>query len=112
MTNPTERPEERDSLAELEAEMFEELRGIQGLAPATTELLAMQVRTLINEVKERDEKLAELEPYNERLDRRVEQMEEALLPLVVVRNGQGDRAVLRAAQLLALSPTDTEEVSK
>jgi hypothetical protein len=45
----------------------------------------------------------------------VEQMEEALrevLPLVVVRNGQGDRAVLRAAQLLALSPTDTEEVSK
>jgi hypothetical protein len=46
------------------------------------------------------------------LKRRIKQMEEALrevLPLVVVRNGQGDRAVLRAAQLLALSPTDTEE---
>jgi hypothetical protein len=101
--NPTERPEERDSLP-----TWDEINLLVDTDPLALRDLA---RTLINEVKERDEKLAELEPYNERLDRRVEQMEEALREAEQARDAFRDE-MLRLGEgqgRAALSPSDTEE---
>src|SRR3954462_5598668 len=62
MTNPTERPEERDSLAEIESRLANRYRGDGETAyHINAPHLLDDLRTLINEVKQRDRKNAELE---------------------------------------------------
>jgi hypothetical protein len=56
MTTQTERPEERDWLAEIEKRWFDPLTPTPNVLGAAQ----LDLRTLINEVKERDEEAAEL----------------------------------------------------
>lgn len=113
-----ERPEERDSLAEIEERHIPSLD--PGICNEDRAPWPCDARTLINEVKEREERIAELErqapegyaQMSKALDHanaKRKQMEEALrelrtrVPLLRVRR------IVDAALSSEASPSDTEE---
>src|SRR4051812_35450080 len=108
--NPTERPEERDSLP-----TWDEIDLLVDTDPLALRDLA---RTLINEVKELREKLAKTQAVAalkrsqvEDMDTRIAQMENALREIANAEglDPQHRAAELRAVARAALSPSDTEE---